>query len=110
MAYVTETPKKDRLHQNFIVGMQCCKRCQNPNNIGFDKYGGRGIKVCERWLTYENFLADMGRRPNPSEKYSLDRYPDNDGNYEPGNCRWATRSDQQKNKRRYKHRRPKFVA
>jgi hypothetical protein len=80
------------------------QRCQNPNNIGFERYGGRGIKVCGEWQSYDNFLTDMGRRPNPPKSYSLDRI-DNNGNYEPNNCRWATRSEQQKNKRPYKHRR-----
>lgn len=71
-------------------------RCENPNHRAFHNYGGRGIKVCERWREYENFLADMGRRP--SLDFTLDRI-DPDGDYEPGNCRWADRKDQQSNRR-----------
>ncbi len=65
-------------------------RCRNPRNPSFENYGGRGVTVCERWLTYENFLADIGRRP---EGRSLDRI-DVNGNYEPNNCRWATLGEQ----------------
>ena len=70
-------------------------RCQNPNNKSYERYGARGITVCERWAKFENFYADMGPRPSGR---SLERKKNNDG-YSPENCVWGTPSDQQRNKR-----------
>lgn len=69
------------------------ERCTSPDHIAYSRYGGRGITVCERWRDFANFIADMGERPS---NRSIDRI-NNDGNYEPGNCRWATQSEQNRN-------------
>jgi hypothetical protein len=72
-------------------------RCGNPNGANYANYGARGITICDRWIeSFENFLADMGERPGPG--HSLDRIDPN-GNYEPGNCRWATSKEQYENRR-----------
>lgn len=71
-------------------------RCTNPRFHAYRRYGARGVSVCERWRSFENFFAHMGQRP--SRAHSLDRYPNRDGNYEPGNCRWATAEEQQQNR------------
>jgi hypothetical protein len=77
------------------------ERCLNPNNESYADYGGRGITVCDDWKNdFTSFLRDMG--PKPSPKHSIDR-KDNEGNYEPANCRWATVFEQQRNTRRSRY-------
>lgn len=86
------------------------QRCLNPLCPSYQYYGERGIKICERWLSFDNFLADMGERPedppgwtSSKHYWSLDRIG-NDGHYEPGNVRWATKYDQVHNRRSYVRR------
>lgn len=79
----------------YFVWNQMVRRCKNPQHRDFKNYGGRGIKVCETWLKFENFIADMGL---PGQGMTLERN-DNNGNYESSNCRWATRTEQVLNRR-----------
>lgn len=70
-------------------------RCTNPEHVSYARYGGRGVTICERWKSFANFFEDMGPRPSP--KHSIDRIKTS-GNYEPGNCRWATEAEQAHNR------------
>ena len=78
----------------YSIWQAMLNRCRNPNVAGYGYYGGRGVKVCDRWLTFENFLADMG---DVSVGRTIERI-NNDGDYEPRNVRWATYRDQSRNK------------
>jgi hypothetical protein len=111
--FFQERCKVFNIKHGYSVNRQSCyktwvdmrQRCNNPNNNDYKHYGGRGIKVCNRWLeSFNNFLEDMGEKP---EGLSIDRI-DVNGNYEPSNCKWATRKEQtdnrrisQKNKKQY---------
>lgn len=89
--------RKGRITSEFHTWASMIKRCSNPAADDYQRYGGRGISVCERWAnSFETFLSDMG--PKLSPKHSIDRI-NNNGNYEPGNCRWLTEKDQQRNRR-----------
>lgn len=79
----------------YSVWKKMRHRCLTPSHQFYARYGGRGISICESWSKFENFYRDMG--PRPTEKHTLDRI-NNDGNYEPNNCRWATRATQSANR------------
>lgn len=84
-------------HELYSTWSNMIDRCHNPNSKSYRAYGAKGIRVCERWRgSFEAFISDVG--PRPSAEYSIDRYPDNAGNYEPGNVRWATRIEQRRNR------------
>lgn len=93
------TAKRNQSHgmsrtRTYRIWQAMLNRCRNPNMAMYPRYGGRGIRVCSRWESFENFYADMGECP---KGMSIDRI-NNDANYEPGNCRWANRRIQSRNK------------
>jgi hypothetical protein len=95
-----ESSDQKRRGSTYIAWQSMLQRCHYQKHKDFHRYGGAGISVCDRWRkSYSAFLADMGRRPNGM---TLDRYPNATGNYEPGNCRWATHKDQARNRKNTK--------
>lgn len=88
---------RGKITQEYRAWQNMLNRCLSPTNTQYADYGGRGIVVCERWQEFTNFALDMGKKPGRT--FTLER-TNNEGNYEPGNCKWATRKEQARNNRR----------
>lgn len=104
MAVIARAASDDKntfRRRGYNTWQNMMERCRNPKHPDYAYYGGRGIAVCNRWAcSFADFIADVGERP--SSRHSLDRFPNNHGNYEPGNTRWATRVEQMANSRQTK--------
>ena len=87
--------EKRRLNPEHSVWIGMKRRCSDPKDTAWRLYGAKGVSVCERWMSFDSFFADVGKRP--SNKHSIDRI-DSSGNYEPGNCRWATITEQNRHR------------
>lgn len=92
---VTANKWEQRYPAEYQTWSSMRQRCSNPKHHNYVRY--KGVKICERWNDFGNFLADMG--PRPSRQHTIDRYPNQQGNYEPDNCRWATKKEQSRNMR-----------
>lgn len=88
---------RGKIASEYVSWAAMKQRCSNPHNVHYKHYGGRGISVCARWADYPSFLEDMGRKPNPT--FTIDRI-NVDGDYEPSNCRWLSRAENNHTKRR----------
>lgn len=93
----THGMRQEKVYTNWC---QMIARCTDKNSTSYSNYGGRGITVCDRWLRFKNFFEDMGNRPFNGA--SIDRV-NNEGNYEPGNCKWSTSAEQARNRRNSRH-------
>src|ERR1700722_1457131 len=88
---------KHRVSSEYSTWVSMKSRCNNPNSTSYKLYGEKGVSVCKQWNdSFQCFFNDMG--PKPTKNHSIDRYPDKNGNYEPGNCRWATDKEQNRNR------------